>query len=189
MSDSVVPMLPVAGTREAILEAARRLFEERGYDATSLRLIAETVGTTKAAVYYHFPAKEHLLLELTRPMLDAMADLVAEIRHSGNGGDDPSAVLEAYLDLLLSHMPMVGLLWRDPATHSHPDVGMRARMLVEAVQQHISGPEPTPEQLTRAACAIGVVHAVASLPSELARSQRGIVLDAAIAALTPPPHE
>jgi AcrR family transcriptional regulator len=188
-SEAVVPILPVPGTREAILEAARRLFEERGYDATSLRQIAESVGTTKAAVYYHFPAKEHLLLELTRPMLDDLADMVARVRESGSGVEDAPAVLEAYLDLFLNHLPVLTLLGRDPATHSHPDIGMRGRMLIEAVQQHISGDDPTPERLTRAACAVSVVSAVAALPPELVRSQRSVVLDAAIAALSPPgPH-
>jgi len=182
-------MLPPAGTREAILESARELFIERGYDATSLRVIAEKVGTTKAAVYYHFPAKEHLLLEITRPMLDDLADLVAQYRQTGNGPEDASDVLEAYLDLFLSHLSVLGVLARDPATYSHPDIGMRARKLVEAVQQHLCGPEPTPEHVTRAACAVGVVHAIATLPPDVARTQRGVVLAAAVAALTPPTTE
>jgi AcrR family transcriptional regulator len=40
------------GTRQTILATAQRLFGERGYDATSLRQIADAVGMTKAAVYY-----------------------------------------------------------------------------------------------------------------------------------------
>ena len=44
-------------TRQQILETAQRLFAEHGYDATSLQMIADEMGLTKAAVYYHFPAK------------------------------------------------------------------------------------------------------------------------------------
>ena len=40
------------------------LFTEQGYDKTSLRDIAERLGTTKAALYYHFARKEDILLEL-----------------------------------------------------------------------------------------------------------------------------
>jgi AcrR family transcriptional regulator len=185
-SDNAVPLSTPAGTREAILDAARDLFAERGFAATSLRQIAEAVKTTKAAVYYHFPAKEHMLLELTRPMLDDMADLVASYRDDDALGDKPVIVLAAYLDLLLKHLPVIGVLARDPATQAHPDIGARARMLVDAVQQLLTGPEPTPEHATRAACALGVVHAVTILPPEQARSHRRIVLDAAVAALTPP---
>jgi AcrR family transcriptional regulator len=53
-----------AQTRERILDLALELFTEQGYDATSLRDIAERLGTTKAALYYHFARKEDILLEL-----------------------------------------------------------------------------------------------------------------------------
>src|SRR3954467_14860133 len=99
--EQVVPLAP-STTRETILAAARQLFGEKGYDATSLRQIADAVGTTKAAVYYHFPAKEQMLLELTRPMLDGLADLVAQFRD--REPKDPITVLEAYLDLFLEHL-------------------------------------------------------------------------------------
>lgn len=52
------------GTRERILEVALGLFSEQGYDKTSLREVAEKVGVTKAALYYHFPSKEDILTEL-----------------------------------------------------------------------------------------------------------------------------
>ena len=51
-------------TRERILDIALELFVEQGYDKTSLRDIAERLGTTKAALYYHFERKEDILLEL-----------------------------------------------------------------------------------------------------------------------------
>ncbi len=53
-----------AGTRERILEVALELFTEQGYDATSLREIAERLGVTKAALYYHFPSKDAIAREL-----------------------------------------------------------------------------------------------------------------------------
>jgi AcrR family transcriptional regulator len=51
-------------TRERILDVALELFNERGYDKSSLREIAERLGVTKAALYYHFERKEDLLLAL-----------------------------------------------------------------------------------------------------------------------------
>jgi AcrR family transcriptional regulator len=51
-------------TRERILDVALELFNSKGYDATSLREIAERLGVTKAALYYHFERKEDILLEL-----------------------------------------------------------------------------------------------------------------------------
>src|SRR5271167_2411136 len=53
-----------SSTRERILDIALELFTEQGYDKTSLRDIAERLGTTKAALYYYFERKEDILLEL-----------------------------------------------------------------------------------------------------------------------------
>jgi AcrR family transcriptional regulator len=58
---------PAAGqrdTRQRILDVALELFINQGYDGTSLRQIAERLGVTKAALYYHFASKEDLLLAL-----------------------------------------------------------------------------------------------------------------------------
>src|SRR5262245_55171073 len=61
----------MADTRERILEVAADLFIEKGYDATSLREIAEQVGVTKAALYYHFTNKPDILRALAAPAMEA----------------------------------------------------------------------------------------------------------------------
>ena len=53
-----------ASTRELILDVALDLFVDQGYEGTSLRQIAERLGVTKAALYYHFEAKEDILMAL-----------------------------------------------------------------------------------------------------------------------------
>ncbi len=50
--------------RERILDVALELFTEQGYEKTSLREIADRLGVTKAALYYHFPSKGDIFLEL-----------------------------------------------------------------------------------------------------------------------------
>ena len=51
----------VVVTKERILDAAERLFAERGFAATSLRSITAAAGVNLAAVNYHFRSKEALL--------------------------------------------------------------------------------------------------------------------------------
>src|SRR5262245_66344943 len=58
------PKRPRGATRERILDVALELFNEQGYDKTSLREIAERLDITKAALYYHFRSKADILLEL-----------------------------------------------------------------------------------------------------------------------------
>ncbi len=55
---------PESTTRERILDVALELFTEQGFDNTSLREIAERLGFTKAALYYHFASKDDILMAL-----------------------------------------------------------------------------------------------------------------------------
>lgn len=65
------------GTREQIRTLALELFAERGYDGTSLREIAERLGITKAAVYYHFKTKEEILASLVHDFFAEIDELVS----------------------------------------------------------------------------------------------------------------
>ena len=65
---SVAPLTdaadPTPDTRQRILDVALDLFTEQGFDGTSLRQIAEQLGVTKAALYYHFESKDDILMAL-----------------------------------------------------------------------------------------------------------------------------
>ena len=63
-------------SHDAILEAAKRLFVEQGFRGISMRQIAEAVGVTKAALYYHFQDKEELFVAIVESYLRAMAALI-----------------------------------------------------------------------------------------------------------------
>ncbi len=49
--------------RDLLIETASRLFQEYGYNATSVRQIADAVGVTEAALYYHFKEGKRALLQ------------------------------------------------------------------------------------------------------------------------------
>lgn len=55
---------PEAKRRDQILEAARKLFVERGYVATKMSDIAELAGLSKGGVYFHFVSKEEVFSAL-----------------------------------------------------------------------------------------------------------------------------
>jgi AcrR family transcriptional regulator len=63
-TEPVPPLVAPNDTRQRILDVALDLFTEQGYDGTSLREIAEQLGVTKAALYYHFESKEDILMAL-----------------------------------------------------------------------------------------------------------------------------
>jgi AcrR family transcriptional regulator len=67
--------------QDAVLTAAVRLFNERGYDATSMFDIAESLGITKSSVYHHISGKEQLLQMAMDRALDGLFDVAEEVRN------------------------------------------------------------------------------------------------------------
>jgi AcrR family transcriptional regulator len=66
--------------QDAVLTAAVRLFNERGYDATSMFDIAESLGITKSSVYHHITGKEHLLQMAVDRALDGLFEAADDVR-------------------------------------------------------------------------------------------------------------
>jgi AcrR family transcriptional regulator len=85
--------------REALLSMAVRLFNERGYDATSLADIAEALHVTKAALYYYVSGKEEILLECQRRGAAAFDEVIAaDRRHAGTGLERFRDFIERYVE-------------------------------------------------------------------------------------------
>jgi len=66
-------------TRQRILDAAREMFVERGYEATTMRAIADRIEYTPTAIYHHFRNKEALLAELCAADFRALAGAFQKI--------------------------------------------------------------------------------------------------------------
>ena len=79
-------------TRERILEVSLRLFNERGYAATSLAEIAEGAGIAKGNLTYHFPTKYDLVLEFASRAREERRENVSKSR--------PGPLADEYVALL-----------------------------------------------------------------------------------------
>ena len=101
--------------REAVLRTAIELFNERGYDATSVNDLATALGVTKSAVYHHFPSKDSLLaaaLDEALEGLSAAVDEAAAATRSSSAYDRLSASVAGAVRILVEHLPAVTLLLR-----------------------------------------------------------------------------
>jgi len=77
------PRQPIS--REALLDAARQVFAEDGYDAASTNRIAELAGLRKASLLHRFGSKEALYLEVMGGVTGALMELVTEARLGESG--------------------------------------------------------------------------------------------------------
>ncbi|MBJ7450879.1 MAG: TetR/AcrR family transcriptional regulator [Blastococcus sp.] len=119
LSPASAPRTPGA---QRVLEAALDLFATHGFDGTSLQEIADRLGITKAAVYYHFRTKDELLLALVRPALDELIRLVEINGARVSRQRSRDIEVAGYVDYLLRHRRLAGYLVRDAAAMSRPAV-------------------------------------------------------------------
>src|SRR5690349_1998383 len=89
-----------ADTRSRIQEVALELFTEQGYEATSLREIAERLGVTKAALYYHFKTKDDIIASFMEDRLAALEEMIAWGRGQPRTEETRRALLQRYSDQL-----------------------------------------------------------------------------------------
>ncbi|EUA50958.1 bacterial regulatory s, tetR family protein [Mycobacterium xenopi 3993] len=69
---------PRSDTRERIQDVARELFLQQGVQRTSLQDIADKLGITKPALYYHFASREELIRSIVQPLIDEGEQFIAE---------------------------------------------------------------------------------------------------------------
>ncbi|MCS7477193.1 TetR/AcrR family transcriptional regulator [Umezawaea endophytica] len=98
---------------ESLLLVAVKLFNERGYDGTSMEDLARKLGITKSAIYYHVPSKDELLRLAVDRALDGLFAVVAEVDNlPGRAIDRLEHVLRGSVAVLVERLPFVTLLLR-----------------------------------------------------------------------------
>jgi TetR/AcrR family transcriptional regulator len=83
--------------REQILNAARILFIQQGYHGLSMRQISESVGVSKAALYYHFKDKEELFLAVLNLYLNEIEGVIDEIQSRPIGSSEKIRMFVEYI--------------------------------------------------------------------------------------------
>ena len=99
--------------RESLLQVAVAVFNQRGYDGTSMEDLAQTLGITKSAIYHHVRSKDDLLgLALDRALdgLFAAADEAEAL--DGPAVDRLEQLVRASVAVLVDRLPFVTLLLR-----------------------------------------------------------------------------
>ena len=108
-------------TRTLILETALRLFQENGYDGTTMRAIAKEAGVSVGNAYYYFASKEHLVQGFYDRMADDHRD---RFRDAVAGRSDfrerLQATLETWLDVAAPYHEFSAQLFKNAADPNSP---------------------------------------------------------------------
>lgn len=167
-------------TRQRILAIAAALFAQRGYRATSMQEIADRVGITKAALYYHFAAKEDVLHELTGPVLDELEQALNAAEAAGDPETVRRQAIEAFVDVHLKHRDTLLMLVRDMTLLVQAPVADRFKAAIALANTLVSGPRPGLAQRVRAAQVVaGLADPVVMFRDVPAAKLRRLILDGA----------
>ncbi|MER5323128.1 TetR family transcriptional regulator [Streptosporangium roseum] len=174
-------------TSQRILEAARALFAARGYRATSMQAIADEVGITKAALYYHFDSKEEILHQLTLPLLDELEAALAQAESCDSAEEVRWRAIEGYVDVHLRHRHTLTMLVKDMTLLVQAPVADRFRAAIALANELVAGPGGGLEQRVRASQVVaGLADPVVLFRDEPAERLRSLILDGARALLGEP---
>lgn len=105
-------------TRSALEEAAARLFEQQGFEATTVRDIAAAAGVGERTFFRYFPSKEDLVLQQVR---DLIPPLMQRVRARPAGEAPLTALLEAMVDWLTETGSAPTLLVSGPPKTTHDE--------------------------------------------------------------------
>ncbi len=135
-------------TSEAVMDTARTLFSEQGYDATSLQQIADRMGVTKANVYYYFRTKEAILEKLLHPFAEALTALLDEVEAESDRKARIRLLCEGYVDQVVTAWRTVGHLdLGDPALRRQVGIARTLDDLGARGIDLLFGPIPSPDEL------------------------------------------
>jgi AcrR family transcriptional regulator len=172
----------VADTRQKILDVALELFGEHGYAGTSIADLTGRLGISKAALYYHFAAKDQILEALVAAPMAGFRSLA-----EGAAGRPLPELLGAIVDHTAELSTVSRLLGDDPSTARamRERALPQARDINEALTAALAGGAPTARaHAAFAAVKNGTLALMAATGEPPNATERSDLVAAAVAALT-----
>jgi len=148
------------GTRERIKQVALELFTEQGYEGTSLREIAERLGVTKAALYYHFKSKEEIVHSFVEDRLEATVQMIEWLRDQPPGEATRREFIRRYAELIDTGQmsSMANFFQQNQPALKNMKIGETMREQMIELVGALAGPGATAVEKLRAGMSVWVLH-------------------------------
>ncbi|MCV7214082.1 helix-turn-helix transcriptional regulator [Mycobacterium crocinum] len=105
-------------TRQRLIDAAIALFIRHSFAGTSLQMIADELGFTKAAIYHHFRTREQLLTAILEPIIGKLSAVVDDAEKQRGVHARAERMLNGYARLAVENPMLVSVLAADPSVHT-----------------------------------------------------------------------
>ncbi len=130
------------GGRARVEQAALRLFAEEGVSETSLQKIADALGVTKAAVYWHYRSKDEIVLAALRPALEELERLADAAAAERSRRGRVELIVGGMVDLLISNRGGLSVLMGDVAVRHLLEQNPQLMGVLHRILELLAGPEP-----------------------------------------------
>jgi AcrR family transcriptional regulator len=147
-------------TRSRIQAVALELFTEEGYEKTSLREIAERLGVTKAALYYHFKSKDEIANSFIEDRIEIMNELIEWAESRPPTMETRRALLARYADELFNsdRQSVMRFLEQNQTAIKKFSAGKELREGMMRLVDLLVRPATSPEARVRATLSLFSVH-------------------------------
>ena len=125
-----------------VIEAAVALFGEHGIGGTSLQMIADSIGVTKAAVYHQYKAKHEIILAVAEAVMAGLEEGVTAAEEARSRTQAREVLIAHMIDLAVERREWAGVLQRDPIMLRCLQKHARFRHVMERVNRALIGGAP-----------------------------------------------
>ncbi|MCK9901819.1 TetR/AcrR family transcriptional regulator [Frankia sp. Cpl3] len=147
-----------------MLAVALELFARNGVSGTSIQMIADQLGVTKAAVYFQFNAKEDLLRAMVAPAREEMQRVIEAAEARPRPAEQVSVALVGVVDMIIKNSQLNAVMLVDPAVSRVAREDPILRDLVARLDRILAGPEPDVEALVSMVMVSGALMAATTDP-------------------------
>lgn len=123
-----------------MLDCAVALFAECGVHGTSLKMIAQRLGVSKAAVYYQFSSKEEIATEVLRPILEDVTRVIKIAEALPDWEARRAVACSGLVEMAIRHRQLAAVFVGDPAMPLIAPMELRA--VTGELRKLLEGPEP-----------------------------------------------
>lgn len=174
--------------QQRVIAAALELFADHGVSGTSLQMIADAIGVTKAAVYHQFRTKEEIVLAVAEHQLTGLEAMLDEAEAKGSPEEARKALLHSVIAMAVERRRWVMSLQNDPVMIRLLGSHQPLLHLLDRVYSILLGEDPATADRVRIAIISGAIGAavvhplVADLDDDTLRAELLDVTDRLFAA-------
>ena len=155
---------PPSAARTRVIDAALGLFAEHGISGTSLQMIADAIGVTKAAVYHQYHTKDEIVVAVAGVVLTGLEAALEAAEAERSRARSREVLVAGMIDLAVEQRRMAGILQQDPVMLRFLREHEPFRRVIERVNRVLMGGASDARAAVLAAAISGAIAGAVTHP-------------------------